>query len=1358
MWGLVVVVTVGVLWWAVQFFRDRGSVEHLVLREEAIAVLAGAIEQAGERVLDISLLRDRGIRWNVLWGSFAFGAGYLVAALLVALGIPVLPVALLLAVLFGGVGALDNFGNYLIGRDDLSERRDGRERLWFLLAVATKSLATFAACWLYLTGVASLRPGWAWGAVAFVVVGLALLTQCHQPAVWCLRRGRQHRTVGFALEADRESILLLRSFDDDALTLRSTVLAGSIGTPTLPTARIRFEEYLVWILKLFGSVVAIGRPGESLPELGAVRTYWSDDQWQDAVRQTAMRSRGIVMIAGSGEGLRWEMERLRAWGLLSKTLIVLPPDPDAQSSLRRFDRAIEQISPGGTAVREYFLPAAWTGLTVDADGTLRHHIADGRDWAAYAATVASFFGQLRGQLDPVADGMHARLLDQIQRIASEASTVEDALAQLDAEGTVVPARRTRKRYAISRVERPTPGQAVRLARGLGQLADLTQPEMGLKAIPALDGLIAGLDLQRTPVIVGVLLNQKGELALELPDLDLADAAFLEADQIAGTGSRQANLLGSTWTPEEVRAEALRGRRKVAHARGDVEAALSLDADVAAMCDEAGDRAGMLDAAVESAELLLTGEDHVRSAAQFAATAQLARTLGDTIRLRWALWRLANLQERLGDLDASLTSLRAAAEVAENRGEVPQSVSIRTDAARVLMALGRPGDAWTALVEAAKWAEAIAADGERERCVRAVLKALDALPGDGHPDPAELRAHVRDIQLRRALAGLRERLSVAESAGDAGGQAALQVEIAMRLTRASHPHEAALHWSAALTLARTIGANDVVDEATRSLAAAQGAAGDVDGAVRTLTDSSRRKNGLGDSRGAGLDLVNAGNWYLRSRRWVEGLAVLDRAWATGLEEVRREVRVTITHQAWRDPRPTLEQLGWRLHAEEWLAARGEHRPGDLRRVHFARAAAMADTDPDAALGELATARTFTASTSRDGERLLDEWTSEDDLAVRILTDAGRREQARSVAAEAVGRLRAQFAETPGPHVTRRLVRFLDLLAVQTEPPLRRPLYEELLAVSAHLSPDGEQNREEQADWRGWAWGRLARLSSGPEAAEFARRSAHAYRFCARLGDARATLQLARSLHRLAHVRRFDQPDEAYLAALEGLDRLACQDGVDVLRVRAALAAVAFDLTHEADPTTAEQFARTAVLASEARLAHADTPSQDDGLACAFIALGDARIASPRLASVAAYAAAVVASETGDASHPDDQAGHYRSVALTRLARALRVTQPADATVLLREALARVLARHEQRPRDPGLWLDLASVLHNLACAELQDNPEAAMGHWSESRAYAGLVLTARPESAEASELLLLVQSHLHALSKSSSDKDAVRQSS
>lgn len=63
------------------------------------------------------------------------------------------------------------------------------------------------------------------------------------------------------------------------------------------------------MLRPFGDMVAIGRPGESLPLPGAARIYATDAEWKGVVLDR-MRSAPLVVIrAGTGTGLLWEFEQ-----------------------------------------------------------------------------------------------------------------------------------------------------------------------------------------------------------------------------------------------------------------------------------------------------------------------------------------------------------------------------------------------------------------------------------------------------------------------------------------------------------------------------------------------------------------------------------------------------------------------------------------------------------------------------------------------------------------------------------------------------------------------------------------------------------------------------------------------------------------------------------------------------------------------------------------------------------------------------------------------------------------------------------------------------------------------------------------
>jgi len=114
-------------------------------------------------------------------------------------------------------------------------------------------------------------------------------------------RGRQ-----YAAQASAESIitdakphlLYLRPFRSD-YTTRREVFRREFETTE--------EEQLADVLRPFGELVAIGRPGESLPTPGAARIYASDEEWKDVVERQMQTARLVVIMAAVGENVLWEL-------------------------------------------------------------------------------------------------------------------------------------------------------------------------------------------------------------------------------------------------------------------------------------------------------------------------------------------------------------------------------------------------------------------------------------------------------------------------------------------------------------------------------------------------------------------------------------------------------------------------------------------------------------------------------------------------------------------------------------------------------------------------------------------------------------------------------------------------------------------------------------------------------------------------------------------------------------------------------------------------------------------------------------------------------------------------------------------
>jgi hypothetical protein len=135
----------------------------------------------------------------------------------------------------------------------------------------------------------------------------------------------------------RRPILLLRSFSDESMSIAE---APSFAlTWGQMSSLARMEESIADQLRPFGPLVAIGKPGESLPRLGASRNYYSDAQWQAAALELMQEALLIVVIAGVSPGLRWELEAIARAGHRSK-LLVLMPEPHRR---RRWDVIAEEL-------------------------------------------------------------------------------------------------------------------------------------------------------------------------------------------------------------------------------------------------------------------------------------------------------------------------------------------------------------------------------------------------------------------------------------------------------------------------------------------------------------------------------------------------------------------------------------------------------------------------------------------------------------------------------------------------------------------------------------------------------------------------------------------------------------------------------------------------------------------------------------------------------------------------------------------------------------------------------------------------------------------------------------------------------
>jgi hypothetical protein len=129
------------------------------------------------------------------------------------------------------------------------------------------------------------------------------------------RRYARASAAELRLRDGRAPILFLRSFRDDQIAFRSWLR----GT------KLTLDEDLADALAIHGPVVAIGRPGETLPPLGSARDYVPDSDWQNHATGLILDAQTIVAVLGATAGIRWEFETVARLNAVSKLLLVVPP-------------------------------------------------------------------------------------------------------------------------------------------------------------------------------------------------------------------------------------------------------------------------------------------------------------------------------------------------------------------------------------------------------------------------------------------------------------------------------------------------------------------------------------------------------------------------------------------------------------------------------------------------------------------------------------------------------------------------------------------------------------------------------------------------------------------------------------------------------------------------------------------------------------------------------------------------------------------------------------------------------------------------------------------------------------------------
>ncbi|MFY9263462.1 MAG: hypothetical protein GX483_04140 [Actinomycetaceae bacterium] len=734
---------------------------HRRKKSESSLEVAAGIENAGNHVRDAAvgarILRKQSVKIWIKPGIVLIGGSL---AIIENTQLPW--VAFIGAVLLGTDGVFDEFLMPMLGYQQFAVDRERGEWKWLALGLGAKIVAVWLALCILWLGVIQTQLG-SWGiGPSLALVGVAGLLISHLPAVWCARRARKVHRVGFASSTDENTILFLRSFSDDDLKIHTMLAANGLTSPPLPMTITRFEEMLTTFLNVSGNLVAIGRPGEPLPELGAARTYWPDEQWQDAVKLTANRARAIVIIAGETEGLAWEFERLRAWGVLGKVLVILPPDKNHERSQERYRRAVNLLVDNC----EYPIdPAIWTGLSVTTDGKVVHRISDSRDWASYSSTIVGFFHELDGRIVAPERGSYARMWDHADTVVDEASSIYGAtelmnktMTQFKTADFPVQQSGRRESFLVKQAERIPVSLGLRFTKLLNGVTDAIEKSNLNDAEPLLREIVQLVSGRETPSIEALLATAWAEVLIKLERFDEAKKVLFHARSVAQQGTKRVAWFGENHTPLSIELGVLEQWISLTEIQGSLPELVAIWEEYIGVAEKKGNPDILADAHVSLGKTLREREQWETALPQLQKATDIAVSIGKIDIELQSRWLTHDCYRARHQFKPAVQEMEKCVTLSDQLGEIVRGIISRMLAAWLLRKLGHFDSAFNYYQQTAEMISKHASLAGMDYRRKVLVSELSEIIQEGYTPATDLR----DKTIRKA--NLRQRTNRVGHAG------------------------------------------------------------------------------------------------------------------------------------------------------------------------------------------------------------------------------------------------------------------------------------------------------------------------------------------------------------------------------------------------------------------------------------------------------------------------------------------------------------------------------------------------------------------------------------------------------------------
>ncbi len=262
--------------------------------------------------------------------------------------------------------------------------------LWTRSALLTPAFWALVAARFVVYAGAVVSRQWIMAGVAVIAAGHALFLAGKRLAareIW--------RPQANLIATASSHILFLRSFDDDQCEFRRSRWNLLARWLDLWSFRRNLDETMTDELSQFGTLVALGHPGDRRTPFGAMRHYSSDEDWQRTLSDAAIGARAIVLVASCSPGVQWEYKLLTRAGLLDKVLLVFRPDREHAETNRH---AADWFCAGGSSALDRVMSEGLKPVAMHlANQDARLLAANRSDAAAHTVALRMYFNHLATQ-------------------------------------------------------------------------------------------------------------------------------------------------------------------------------------------------------------------------------------------------------------------------------------------------------------------------------------------------------------------------------------------------------------------------------------------------------------------------------------------------------------------------------------------------------------------------------------------------------------------------------------------------------------------------------------------------------------------------------------------------------------------------------------------------------------------------------------------------------------------------------------------------------------------------------------------------------------------------------------------------